>query len=78
MANGVHVGEPPFEQALEYNIARPFSEKARWIVTCNFPEIWVYDMDHPLEDPQKLLLFALLTLFRKLDTPESGRDPYLA
>ena len=78
MANGVHGGKPPFEQALEYNIARPFSEKTRWIVTCNFSEIWVYDMDHPLEDPQKLLLFALLTLFRTLDTPESGRDPYLA
>ena len=51
-----HDGKTPFEQALEYNIARPYSEKARWIVTCNFSEIWVYDMDHPLEDPQKILL----------------------
>jgi len=54
-----HGGKTPFEQALEYNIARPFSEKARWIVTCNFAEIWVYDMDHPLEDPQKILLANL-------------------
>ena len=54
-----HGGKTPFEQALEYNIARPFSEKARWIVTCNFSEIWVYDMDHPLEDPQKILLANL-------------------
>ena len=54
-----HGGKTPFEQALEYNIARPFSEKARWIVTCNFLEIWVYDMDHPLEDPQKILLANL-------------------
>ena len=51
-----HGGKTPFEQALEYNIARPFSEKARWIVTCNFLEIWVYDMDHPLDDPQKISL----------------------
>ena len=34
-----HGGKTPFEQALEYNIARPFSEKARWIVTCNFPSL---------------------------------------
>ena len=54
-----HGGKTPFEQALEYNIARPYSEKARWIVTCNFAEIWVYDMDHPLEDPQKILLANL-------------------
>ena len=54
-----HGGKTPFEQALEYNIARPFSEKARWIVTCNFLEIWVYDMNHPLEDPQKILLANL-------------------
>ena len=54
-----HGGKTPFEQALEYNIARPYSEKARWIVTCNFSEIWVYDMDHPLADPQKILLSNL-------------------
>ena len=54
-----HGGKTPFEQALEYNIARPYSEKARWIVSCNFAEIWVYDMDHPLEDPQKILLANL-------------------
>jgi len=54
-----HDGKTPFEQALDYNIARPYSEKARWIVTCNFAEIWVYDMDHPLEDPQKILLANL-------------------
>ena len=54
-----HDGKTPFEQALEYNIARPFSEKARWIVTCNFDEIWVYDMDRPLDDPQRILLANL-------------------
>ena len=54
-----HGGKTPFEQALEYNIARPYSEKARWIVTCNFMEIWVYDMERPLEDPQKISLANL-------------------
>ena len=51
-----HDGKTPYEQALEYNQARGYSEKARWIVTCNFDEIWVYDMDKPLADPQKIRL----------------------
>ena len=54
-----HGGKTPYEQALEYNFARPFSEKARWIVTSNFSEIWVYDMDHQLDEPQKILLANL-------------------
>lgn len=51
-----HEGKTPYQQALEYNQSRGFSEKARWIVTSNFDEIWVYDMDRPLEEPQKLQL----------------------
>ena len=51
-----HGGKTPYEQAIEYNQARGFSEKARWIVTCNFDEIWVYDMDRPLSEPQKIRL----------------------
>ena len=35
----------PYEQAKRYNDNLPSSEKARWIVTSNFSEIWVYDMD---------------------------------
>lgn len=54
-----HGGKTPFQQALEYNQARGFSDKARWIVTSNFDEIWVYDMDRPLDDPQKIRLVDL-------------------
>ena len=54
-----HGGKTPFEQAVEYNQARGFSEKARWIVTCNFDEVWVYDMDKPLAEPQKIRLADL-------------------
>ncbi len=61
-----HGGKTPFEQALEYNFERPYSEKARWIVTCNFLEIWVYDMDHPHADPQKILLANLPTEISRL------------
>lgn len=33
----------PFEQADRYNSKLIFDERARWIVTCNFAEIWIYD-----------------------------------
>ena len=51
-----HGGKTPYEQALEYDNARPYDEKARWIVTCNFDEIWVYDRTHPLVEPQRIRL----------------------
>ena len=35
----------PYEQAKRYNDNLPSSEKARWIVTSNFSDIWIYDMD---------------------------------
>lgn len=39
----------PFEQAKRYNVELPFSQKARWIVTCNFKTFLIYDMDQDLK-----------------------------
>jgi hypothetical protein len=41
----------PFEQARRYNGSLPHSQKARWIVTCNFQTFLIYDME---EDPNGL------------------------
>ena len=54
-----HDGMTPYEQALEYDNARGYEDKARWIVTCNFDEIWIYDRSRPLDDPQKITLSEL-------------------
>ncbi len=35
----------PFDQAKRYADALPYSRRPRWIVTCNFVEIRIYDMD---------------------------------
>lgn len=40
-----HGGMTPYEQAKMYDNGLPRSEKARWIVTSNFSEIWIYDME---------------------------------
>ena len=51
-----HGGLTPYEQAVEYDNARPFDEKARWIVTCNFDEFRIYDRSKPLAPPLTLKL----------------------
>ncbi|MBQ3349561.1 MAG: class I SAM-dependent DNA methyltransferase [Thermoguttaceae bacterium] len=35
----------PYEQALRYNNALPFTQKNKWIIVCNFREFHIYDMD---------------------------------
>ena len=49
-----HGGLTPYEQAVEYDNARPFDEKARWIVTCNFDEFRIYDRAKPLAPPMRV------------------------
>lgn len=49
----------PYEQAKRYNDNLPYNEKARWIVTSNFEEIWIYDMDMRVPEPIKIHLLEL-------------------
>lgn len=37
----------PFQQAKRYSANLPYSKRPRWIVTCNFNEFYVYDMEQP-------------------------------
>ena len=46
----------PFQQAKRYAAELPYSQRPRWIVTCNFTEFFVYDMEQPNGEPQKILL----------------------
>ena len=46
----------PFQQAKKYIVGLPLSRHPRWVVTCNFREFWVYDMEQPNGEPQKILL----------------------
>jgi hypothetical protein len=46
----------PFQQAKKYVVGLPLSRHPRWIVTCNFAEFWVYDMEQPNGEPQKIAL----------------------
>ncbi len=46
----------PFQQARRYVVSLPVSEHPRWIVTCNFREFLVYDMEQPNGEPEQILL----------------------
>ena len=62
-----HGGMTPYEQAKMYDNGLPHSEKARWIVTSNFSEIWIYDMDQKKPEPVKIILEELQTKYHMLD-----------
>lgn len=57
----------PFEQADRYNSKLTFDERARWIVTCNFAEIWIYDMNQKQPEPTKIALEDLQNKYPLLD-----------
>ena len=46
----------PFLQAKKYVAGLPLSQHPRWIVTCNFQEFLVYDMEQPNGEPESILL----------------------
>lgn len=62
-----HDGKTPYEQAKEYDNLLPYEERARWIITSNFSEIWVYDMSVMQPEPVKLALDDLQTKYHLLD-----------
>ena len=62
-----HNGMTPYEQAKMYDNGLVRSEKARWIVTSNFAEIWIYDMEQNRPEPLKLALADLQSKYHLLD-----------
>lgn len=46
----------PFQQAKRYAAELPYSRRPRWIVTCNFAEFYIYDMEKPFGEPEVVYL----------------------
>lgn len=46
----------PFQQAKRYSTELPYSKRPRWIITCNFAEFLIYDMENPNAEPEQILL----------------------
>lgn len=56
----------PFQQAKRYAAELPYSQRPRWIVTCNFAEFLVYDMENPNSEPESILLKDLSKEYYRL------------
>ena len=56
----------PFQQAKRYAAELPYSQRPRWIVTCNFGSFLVYDMENPNGEPEEILLENLGKEFYRL------------
>ncbi|MBQ8288447.1 MAG: class I SAM-dependent DNA methyltransferase [Clostridia bacterium] len=56
----------PFQQAQRYSAALPYSQRPRWIITCNFEEFLIYDMEKPTGEPESILLKELATEYYRL------------
>ncbi|MBR0378567.1 MAG: class I SAM-dependent DNA methyltransferase [Lachnospiraceae bacterium] len=62
-----HNGMTPYEQAKMYDNYLPFDERARWIVTSNFAEIWIYDRNAVKPEPIKITLMELPEKYHMID-----------
>ncbi len=56
----------PFQQAQRYSAALPYSQRPRWIITCNFEEFLIYDMEKPTGEPESILLKNLAKEYYRL------------
>ena len=68
-SSNVQLDGSVFQQAKNYDNTLNLSRKARWIVTCNFKEFLIYDMDKnkPSAEPVKILLEELPEKFHAFD-----------
>ena len=66
----------PFQQAKRYAAELPYSQRPRWIITCNFAEFYVYDMERPTGEPEIIRLCDLEKEYYRLqflvDTGDSS------
>ncbi|MCM1315600.1 MAG: N-6 DNA methylase [Alistipes senegalensis] len=65
----------PFQQAKRYASELPYSKRPRWIVTCNFAEFLVYDMEKPNGEPEQIFLKDLSKDYYRLQfLVDTGND----
>ena len=68
----------PFLQARKYVLGLPVSDHPRWIVTCNFSEFLVYDMEQPNGEPQQILLENLGKEYYRLQFLVDAKSEHLS
>ena len=67
----------PFEQAKRYAAELPYSQRPRWIITCNFAEFHVYDMERPTGEPDVIFLKDLEKEYYRLQFLVDTEDQHV-
>lgn len=67
----------PSEQAKRYAAALPYSERPRWIISCNFQQFQIFDMERPNDDPQIVELANLPTEYYRLQFMVDVKDSHI-
>lgn len=67
----------PFQQAKRYASELPYSQRPRWIVTCNFAEFNVYDMERPTGEPEIIFLKDLEKEYYRLQFLVATKDQHV-
>ena len=67
----------PLQQAKRYAAELPYSQRPRYIVTCNFSSFLVYDMENPQGEPAEILLENLPDEYYRLGFLVKEDDKYI-
>ncbi len=67
----------PFQQAQRYSAALPYSQRPRWIITCNFEEFLIYDMEKPTGEPESIMLADLPKEYYRFEFIAEEKDELL-
>lgn len=67
----------PFQQALKYRANLPYDKQPRWIITCNFKSMLVYDMNNPNGEPEEILLKDLSKDYYRLSFLVDSKNEHI-
>lgn len=67
----------PFQQAKRYSSELPYDDRPRWIVTCNFKSMLVYDMNNPNGEPEEILLQNLSKEYYRLSFLVDSKNEHI-
>lgn len=67
----------PYQQAKKYIVDLPVSKHPRWVITCNFKEFNIYDMEKPSGEPEIIYLKDLPKEYYRLSFITDSENPHL-
>ena len=67
----------PYQQAKRYVADLPLSQHPKWIVTCNFSEFLVYNMENPTDEPEQIFLKDLPKEYHRLNFLVDARSEHI-